>query len=212
LYTGYLYQDIDKIESLERLTKSINSEPLFPSGILPVNGNLQEGLAGVTVIGDSVCLGARKKLMESIPNCIVDAEGNRQMWQGHRLLMQLQNNGSLREYIVVALGTNQNENSLRFIDRIIEDIKPGHRLIFVTPFNGAMTRTWNTYKIIEYQRTLPAKYPFITIADWAALIEGQTQLLASDKIHIGGLTVAISLYTNLVIDAINVSAKKPVKQ
>ena len=233
LYTGYLFQDTDHIISLQRMTKTINNKPVIPSGALPLINYSYNGLtaapdnpavvelpvsyssgilAGVTIVGDSVCLGARKKLIETIPDCTVDAAGSRQMWQGYDLLMQLQNNNSLREYVIIALGTNQRSDSLERIDRIIADVKSGHRLIFVTPYNGAMKETWMTYKIIQYERTLPEIYPFVTVADWASLIQNQPHLLGVDKIHIGGMQTAINLYTNCIIDAINTAAMKPAKE
>jgi hypothetical protein len=168
-------------------------------------------LPGATIVGDSVCLGAARKLSESIPNCYVDASGSRNMGQGYRLLMEMQNNGTLREYVVVALGTNQNPNSVSMIEKIIEDINPGHRLIFVTPYNGAMDETWNTYQIMQYIRTLPDKYSFITVADWAALIQMQPVFLGFDRIHIGGNTAAVNLYVDNIITAIVASIMKPEK-
>ena len=185
------------------------SVPYLQTAVLMPN---KDGIfPGVTIIGDSVCLGARKKLTEVIPDSYVDAEGSRQMWQGHRLLMQMQNNNTLREYVVVALGTNQNNNSLEYIDQIVWDLERGHRLIFVTPYNGAMNETWNTYKIMQYLRTLTELYSFVTIADWAALAEAQPRIMGPDKIHIAGIPSAVNLYTDCIIDAINIASIKPSK-
>jgi hypothetical protein len=123
----------------------------------------------------------------------------------------LQNSDSLREYVVIALGTNQNANSFNYIEQIIEDLRSGHRLIFVTPFNASMNENWTTYKIMQYLRKLPGVYPFITVADWAEIIGKQPELLGSDKIHIGGNTKAISMFTNCIINAIAAAAAKPAK-
>jgi peptidoglycan/LPS O-acetylase OafA/YrhL len=238
LYTGYLFQDVDEVEQLNHLTEVVNGEPLFLARLLPVTGIMENRtftmilpkpdynelsklpvsfnkdgiLSGVTIIGDSVCLGARRNLSVSIANCHVDVEGSRQMYQGYYLMSALQNNDSLREYVVIALGTNQNVNSFNYIEQIISDLRPGHRLIFVTPYNGAMNESWITYKIMQYLRQLPALYPFVTVADWAELIGNQPMFLNADKIHIGGNTPAINLYTNCIIDAIGAAAAKPAKQ
>jgi len=169
-------------------------------------------LGGVIVIGDSVCLGARKNLTDTIPDCYVDAEGSRQVGQGYNLLMQLQSQDRLREYVVVALGTNGNANSPGKIDQIIADIQPGHRLVFVTPYDGRATPTWHSYKTAEYIRTLPEKHPFVTVADWAETIAQNASLLGSDKVHIGGQKAAVELYTNCIIEALNVASGKPAKE
>jgi len=156
-------------------------------------------------------MGARKDLTDKISNCFVDAEGSRQIWQGYDLLMEMQKEDRLREYIVVALGTNGNANAPEKIEQIIADIRPGHRLIFVTPYDGRANPGWHSYKTAEYMRTLPEKYPFVTVADWAEVIVPHAYLLGSDKIHIGGQQTAIDLYTSCIIDAIGVAAGKPAK-
>jgi len=156
-------------------------------------------------------MGAQTALANTIPNCLVDAEGSRQVWQGYNLLMQMQEQGSLREYVVVALGTNGNVNAPDKIEQIIADIQPGTRLIFVTPYDGRANSTWYSYITAEYMRTLPERYPFVTVADWVAVIEPSAYLLGSDKIHIGGQPTAIEMYVNCIIDAIAVAAGKPAK-
>jgi len=166
-------------------------------------------LSGVTVIGDSVCLGARKALIETIPNCTVDAAQNRQIWQGYELIMELQESGLLTEYVVIALGTNTNHNAYEYIDKIIADIMPGYRLIFVTPFNGNVSETSITYKTMEYLRTLPDIYPFVTIADWAGVIGPQKEIIGADTIHIGGNRAAINIYVEVIQNALAEAATKP---
>ena len=74
-----------------------------------------------------------------------------------------------------------------------------------------MNETWTTYKIMEYQRTLPALYPFITVADWAAQAGVYPRLLGSDKIHIAGNSTAVNMYIDCIINAINAAVLKPAK-
>jgi len=167
---------------------------------------------GVLIIGDSVTLGARTNLTNTIPDCTVDATGSRQIWQGYNLLMDLQRRGRVPEYVVIALGTNGNANAPAKIEQIIADVQSGTRLIFMTPFDGRANSTWHSYRTMEYMRTLPEIYPFVTIADWAAIIEPESRLLGSDRIHIGGNRTAINMYTNCIIDAINTASGKPAKQ
>ena len=164
------------------------------------------------VIGDSVLLGARKALMDAVPGSVVNADGSRQMWQGYEHIMQLQSEGTLQEYVVISLGTNGNENSFDYIDRLIADLEPGHRLIFVTPYNGQGGERSVTYRTAVYIRSLPEKYDFVTIADWSAAIMPNPHAIGTDKIHIGGNPAGINLYVNCVVDALYVAATRPVKQ
>jgi peptidoglycan/LPS O-acetylase OafA/YrhL len=231
LDAGYLDQDADSIAAFSQLAVTVNGAPLavgdlkrdllpddvlLPAGPAPSAQPEEAGSeipAGVTIIGDSVCLGARKVLTQAVPDCFVDAHGSRQVWEGYDLLMQWQKEGSLREYVVVALGTNVNKNVFTKIDRIVADIEPGHRLIFVTPYNGRIPgkkQLWFTTG--EYMRTLPEKYPFVTVADWAALIGKQPKLIGSDKIHVGGNPNAIKLYTGCIVAALDEASRKPAKE
>ena len=167
--------------------------------------------SGIVVIGDSVLLGARAALMEALPGSHVNAEGSRQMWQGYEYIMQLQEAGTLPEYVVIALGTNGNENSFGYIDSIIADINPGHRLIFVAPYNGQGGERSVTYRTAVYIRSLPGIYDFVTVADWSALIMENPQAIGADKIHIGGVAAGIELFVNCVIDALYVAGARQAK-
>ncbi|MCL2045383.1 MAG: acyltransferase [Oscillospiraceae bacterium] len=166
---------------------------------------------GVTIIGCSVALGARNMLLESIADSYVDTEGSRQLGAGYNLMMELQNNGELREYVVIALGTNVNSAYETLITNIINDLNPGHRLVFVTPFDGRyLGSTSTSVKTAEYMRTLPDLYSFVTVADWHSLVSTQTSLLASDNVHMGGDS-SRRLLTNCIIEALEVAANKPAK-
>ena len=167
--------------------------------------------AKVTIIGDSVALGARKKLMECIPNSSIDTKGSRSLSVGYSLLMDLQNSDNLGEYVVIALGTNGCNDANSYIDKIINEINPGHRLIFVTPFDGHWNESWKSYKTMQYLRDIGNNYPYVTIADWAAEISKQPQLLGADKTHIGGNTTAIDMFVNIILDGINKASCKPAK-
>nr|AGS52525.1 acyltransferase family [uncultured bacterium contig00005] len=170
-----------------------------------------EFLGEVLVIGDSVCLGARKSLLATLPNAKVDTEGSRQVWQGYNLMMKEQKAGRLPEYVVIALGTNVNKNAFDYIDKIVEDIAPGHRLIFVTPYNGKAGASTISYKTAEYIRELPDRFAFVTVADWVETITPHPKAIGADKIHIGGNKEGIALYVDCVTEALWVAAGRPAK-
>ena len=179
--------------------------PQLPQQIRPVSIS-----GGVTIIGDSVCLGAVSALREALPGCVIDAEVSRQISAGHRAMINMQNNGSLRECVVIALGTNTHSNYAELMTRIVEDLEPGHRLVFVTPYDGRSAGTGGAHKTAVFLRGLPSQYSFVTIADWNALIGPQQNLLTSDKVHIGGPTSA-NLYANCVAEAVAIAKAKPPK-
>ena len=167
---------------------------------------------GVQVIGDSVCLGAARDLTKRIPNCKVDAKGSRTMGDGFAMVMKWQNSGKLKEYIVIALGVNVTNDVKKRIDQIIVNVKPGHRIVFVTPYNGRLTGdTSITVKTANYLRTLPELYPFVTVADWAAMASSHKELMGTDKLHIGGSDNAIRMYTICIMQALFEASQKTMK-
>jgi hypothetical protein len=95
--------------------------------------------------------------------------------------------------------------------RIIDAIPDGHRLIFITPFDG---RPNDNSVLVNatavWLRTLPEQYPFITIADWNAVAPDHFGLLAGDTVHMGGID-AMNLYANLLDQAILAASEGPSK-
>jgi peptidoglycan/LPS O-acetylase OafA/YrhL len=230
----YISQDLAAMETLSANATKLNAAPvklrtdkgtLF-NGLsadmlaLLVPAEIRSGqpmkvdasiLGGVTIIGDSVTMGGKEHLLKTIDNLDADTVGMRKPSEGLKVLTDKQNAGTLREYVVIALGTNGETNWQENIDNIIKTLKPGHRLIFVTPFDKRADADWWSSKICAYYRTLPEKYSFVTCADWAAAISSQVDLLMEDGIHIAYREKAIQIYTNAIVGAINEASKKPAK-
>jgi len=187
-----------------RLSPSRPGAPVEP----PVGTPLDIS-GSVTVIGDSVSLGAGPILKKTIPNCHVDAEVSRPVSAGPDILTALQSRGKLGEYVVIALGTNGTYDYATHLTQIIDALEPGHRLIFVTPFDG---RTNKNSKLVNMTAAwiseLPNQYDFITIAEWHDLIKPHISLLAVDKVHMGG-PKSMKLYTDCIAAAITRSTPKP---
>jgi hypothetical protein len=149
--------------------------------------------------------------MNTIPGCYIDARESRQVSAGFDIFMDMQNRGELHEYVVIALGTNGTNSYERLLTQFIEDLNPGHRLIFVTPFDGRSNDNARiTREKAVWMRDLPNQYDFITIADWAALIEPRSELLANDRVHMGG-QASMRLFADCIAEAIITSSMKPTK-
>jgi peptidoglycan/LPS O-acetylase OafA/YrhL len=165
---------------------------------------------GVTIIGDSVALGVQSVLKNTIMECSVDAKVSRSISAGYDIMMDMQRKGTLREYVVIALGTNSTSSYAKLLSKFIDSLEEDHRLIFVTPFDGRSGDSGNAGKAAIWERKLPGQYPFVTIADWNALIRDQTSLLAGDKVHMGG-QASMNLYAKCVADAVVAASQKPPK-
>ncbi|MDR0221465.1 MAG: acyltransferase [Lachnospiraceae bacterium] len=174
-------------------------------------GSSRGFIGRVTIIGDSVPLGAQSALAEAIPSLYMDASISRPIKDGVEILAELQDNYMLREYVVIALGTNEAANYKKLFTEMIEMLNPGHRLVFVTPYDGrANEYAQRVAEIAVWMRGLPEEYDFITVADWAALIDVHTDWLASDKSHMGG-PKSRELYTSCVVAALETAGQRETK-
>ena len=158
---------------------------------------------GINVIGDSVCLGAATAIKAST-GAEVDAEGSRTMKDGFEVVEKMVSNNTLNEYVVLALASNTSEESEKYANKIIQTIGNGHKIIFVTahgPYPGEK-------RVNDYLKTLPAIYPFVSIADWDKAIKGKEKHLSADGIHCDD-EVAKDTYAQVIADAILSAREKP---
>ena len=183
----------------------------------PVSPHMESALtsvpavSGVTLIGDSVPLGAQTTMVNTIPDIYVDAVVARPLKAGVDIVKNMQSRGELGEIVVIALGTNGTNSYASLMTQIIDTLDSGHRLIFVTPFDGRSNDNAKiTNATAEWLRDLPSQYDFITIADWNSIAASNANTLAGDRVHMGGQT-SMTLYANMVADAINTASQRPAK-
>ena len=228
LYAGYLLQDRDALVSRKDWLDSINEAPVRFGGDIVAMAELKEDeraqerppaipvlspmevSGGVTILGDSICVDARAMLIQNIPNCAVDALSSRSIAEGYRIMMEMQEKGTLREVLVVALGTNGVDDFAVYVQKIIDDIAPGHRLVFVVPFDGRTPDYGRAYRTALLEREIAPRYDFVTLADWRAAIETKTHLLASDTVHLG-TPASRQTYVSCIAEAVRVASHGPGK-
>lgn len=165
----------------------------------------------MTVIGDSVALGAKSILETEIDNCSVDAEISRNLTQGLALMKELNRKNKLGDCVVMALGVNSIHEHERYIIRIIDALPTGSRLIFVTPFDGRDGGKSDISRTTDFIRTLEEQYDYVTIADWAGAIQDHVEWLTGDKVHIIFRDQALALYMDTITNAMDEAVSKPVK-
>jgi peptidoglycan/LPS O-acetylase OafA/YrhL len=168
---------------------------------------------GVSIIGDSVTAGTREYLQQNVADSTVDAAGERTMQLAYDVMMRAQANHLLRENVVLSIGTNALPGSNEQLEKLINDLKPGHRLILVTPYDGRADATWNSFKLAQFERTLPKKYNFITIADWQKMAQKHPEVFAgTDGVHFAGRHEGDVIYAQTVNEGLKQGAKTPVKK
>ncbi|KRL01005.1 acyltransferase [Liquorilactobacillus capillatus DSM 19910] len=168
---------------------------------------------GVSIIGDSVTLGARDYLSEHVPNSDVNAAGDRTMDLAYQVMMTAQKNKILRQNVVLCIGTNALDNTNQQLEKLISSLAPGHRLILVTPYDQRADPSWNSSKLADFERTLPAKYDYVTVADWQSLAAKHPEVFkGTDGVHFAGRMSGNIIYTQAINDGLKAAEQTKVKQ
>lgn len=168
---------------------------------------------GVSIIGDSVTLGTRDYLGKHVADSTIDAQGERTMDLAYNVMMTQQKNHVLRQNVVICIGTNALDGWQQQLDKLIHDLEPGHRLILVTPYDQRANPSWNSSKVADYERSLPAKFDFITVADWQKLAAQHPDVFkGTDGVHFAGRESGDIIYAQAVNDGLKAAAKTPLKK
>lgn len=174
---------------------------------------------GVTMIGDSVNLRASDYLKQVLPDIQLDALVSRNLESGFKVYETDIANRVLLKNVVIALGTNPSNNYQELLDKFVQELPKGHRLIFVTPYDGREANDSNsvTVQTRQYQLELAEKYDYVYIADWYQVaIDNPAIWAGTDSVHFGlesdgSIDVGGNLYANVVKEAVDKANQGPVK-
>lgn len=132
----------------------------------------------VTVIGDSVALGARDALEQAVPGLSVDAEVGRHAWDAPRVVSRLRSDWALGEVVVLHLGTNSLIPEAR-LREVLQELADRRLVVLVTPH---ARRPWMAPNRALLQR-LAGEHHNVRVVDWAALVEDDPRRVVSDGVH-----------------------------
>jgi len=137
--------------------------------------------ARVTVLGDSVLLGARKALESRVENARVDAVVGRQARDVVQRIRELKAQDLLGPKVVLHVGTNGyvTEEQLKTILTLLDDRE---RVIVI---NAAAPRRW-VDKNNEVIQKIVADHTNAIVADWATVAGEHPEYFVSDKVHLTG--------------------------
>ena len=174
---------------------------------------------GVTMIGDSVNLRASDYLKQVMPDIQMDALVSRNLDSGLKVYETDIANRVLLKNVVIALGTNSSNNYQELLDKFVQELPKGHRLIFVTPYDGREANDSNsvTVQTRKYELELAKKYDYVYIADWYKVaIDNPAIWVGTDSVHFGlesdgSINVGGNLYANVVKEAVDQANQGPVK-
>lgn len=133
----------------------------------------------VSVIGDSVVLGARGAIESAIPGARVDAEVSRMPGGFTGRVKKLDRRDKLANVVVIHPATNGvlTEEILR---NTLEPLADYQRVVVV---NAAVPRSWEkgNNAIID---DVTADYPNMVVADWNEVADGERTYFVSDGVHL----------------------------
>lgn len=200
IWISSINQDIGKIKKdKEKLDKFIieNDNP---------NEVITEEDITTTIIGDSVLLGNREYIEESIDGTYVDAEGNRLLEKAPEIIKEIDDEGNLGDIVAIALGTNAVEDPEESLEKIVKNLPKGKKLIFISCYDS---RYDQPHKVSQAMKKVSEKYKFITYMPWEELAMNHPEFYqGTDGVHFYGNIEAYDAYNDLLQKAILEASKK----
>jgi peptidoglycan/LPS O-acetylase OafA/YrhL len=161
------------------------------------SGVIQEEDADeVLAIGDSVMLGAKTALEDSMDNLTVNAAVSRQFSEIHRIIRRLKKTGELPPFVIIHGGTNGTIDEEEFID-MMNDLSECRRVVV---FNLRVPKKWqdSNNKIID---SIVPNYKNAVLVDWHKESSGQRKIFYKDGVHLKH-PEGIMLYAQLAKQAL----------
>lgn len=134
----------------------------------------------VTMVGDSVMLGASPSIMGILPDCVIDAKVSRQFVQADTVLDSLETQGLLRQTVVMALGTN-GPFTVAKGQELIDRLGSERTIYWVTVYGRELSWQEESNTTI---RQLAAQNENVHLIDWSQAVSGHPEWLCGDGIHL----------------------------
>ncbi len=188
--------ETDGDDSSSGSSSSVSDEDA-PTSVTPEATPAADALgATVTVIGDSVLLGAAPALDEALPGAVLDAEVGRQFWSAAAVIEGLRERGALGDVVVLHLGANGPFTGEQF-QAVMDALDGVPAVVFV---NVTVPRRWES-EVNDALAKRIADLPGVSLADWNALSADQADYFAADGVHL--TTSGRDAYATLLRDAVS---------
>jgi len=137
------------------------------------------GKARVTLMGDSVMVGAASALEQALGPVRIDAAVSRQFGHAIDILRAIKATGTLSDTVVIHMGTN-GVITQGHMDAIMEILKDRKRVVFV---NLKVPRRWEQIDNDVLAANVP-KYPNAVLIDWHAVGSAHPEYFYEDGFHL----------------------------
>lgn len=161
------------------------------------NENNTDGEGGdLTIIGDSITVGAANKIKSYYPNADINAKVSRQFTEGISIAEGL----NLRQNVVFALGTNNTNLTTAQIESAISAIGNDKNIYFITNYRSDNPSAYDNNN--QNLQSAANNNPNIHIIDWAASASANpSRYISSDHIH--PTAAGQQLFADLIHQALN---------
>lgn len=154
---------------------------------------------GVTIIGDSVMVGAESAFKELLPGIKIDAQIGRQLYQANSLLSQLKAQGELGDRIIIELGTN-GPFSAEQLGELLDSLKDAKQVLLI---NTRVPRPWQD-EVNKALKQYGSSYTNTTLIDWYSASSNHDDYFYQDGVHL--TPKGIDVYTSLIIKELNLKS------
>ena len=156
----------------------------------------------VVALGDSVMVGARRELEQTIANIEVDAAVARQAPDMLRLLQERRRSGRLGDIVVIHLGSNGIFGAAQF-DAIMNVLTDVPKVIFV---NVRVPRRWQD-PINKMLSRRTGRCRNVLLADWYAASQDCPACFVDDGVHLNA--TGAQLYAEFIASCIQTPLQDP---
>lgn len=204
------FEQENMISSIYQAQTQMNTTRSAAENVKATGFEIQKG---ITIFGDSVTVRASSAIKSSLPDAQIDGTVSRNLTEISKLITLYKQNNTLKETVVVALGTNTADNYQELLEQLVNEFPKGHRLIFVTPYDGNFTPSNSiAYQTGKYERELAEKYDYISIADWYQVAKDNPAIwINTDLVHFNLETNGAELFAETIKNAIDSTANGPIK-
>ncbi|MCM1267590.1 MAG: hypothetical protein NC302_06765 [Bacteroidales bacterium] len=134
----------------------------------------------ITMIGDSIMVGASASLWQLLPGCVIDAKVGRQFSQADDVLTSLESQNAVGQVVVIGLGTN-GPFSVEKGQALIDRLGSGRTIYWVTVYGRELSWQEDSNAVI---RALAENNENVHLIEWAQAVSGHPEWIRSDGIHL----------------------------
>lgn len=134
----------------------------------------------MTMVGDSVMLGGSPSILVRLPDCVIDAKVSRQFIEADNVLNSLEQQGLLRQTVVIGLGTNGAFSTAKG-QELINRLGSERTIYWVTVYGRDLSWQEEANATI---RQLAEANENVHIIDWSQAAAQHTEWICADGIHL----------------------------